>query len=128
MPKKAWSKTKLNKELWSMVSNWIKNRDGNQCWRCKKIHENKSAIHCSHILPKGEYPNYALMSWNLKTLCMHCHLHWWHKNPLEASAWLQQKYPEQYKKSMEMLLIYSESKAMSYEAKMALYLKLKTVM
>ena len=25
---------------------------------------------------------------NVKLLCYHCHLNWWHKHPLEASVWL----------------------------------------
>ncbi len=48
------------------------------------------------------------MQWNprnLKSLCFRCHLLWWHKNPLEASAWYKKAYPKnaEYlrKKSME---------------------------
>jgi hypothetical protein len=126
MPKKGWTTTKLNNELWLLVANWIKKRDGNQCWHCKKVYDNKSAIHCSHILPKGEYPNYAFQSWNLKTLCMHCHLQWWHKNPIAATIWFQSEYPVQHAKAVEMMGLYKSSQKMSPEDKMKLYLKLKS--
>ena len=127
--KKAWTKTKLNKELWTLVANYIKKRDSNRCWHCKKVYNNKSAIHCSHILPKAEYPKYKYQSWNLKTLCMHCHLHWWHKSPLIAAKWLQDEYPDQYRKAMKMAEpeVYEKQHKQTYEEKMKLYLKLKTV-
>lgn len=31
---------------------------------------------------------------NVKTLCYRCHLHWWHKNPVEAKEWLDQTLTE----------------------------------
>jgi hypothetical protein len=40
------------------------------------------------------------MAWlliNLKTLCVACHLYWWHLNPLEAYEWFKQKYPDRYR-------------------------------
>lgn len=126
MPKKKkWTKTKLNKELWILVANWIKKRDGYTCWRCKKTYDNNSAIHCSHIMPKGEYPKYELKSWNLKTLCMHCHLQWWHKNPVEAYLWLEKEYPEKLAYALKMVTEYDKAPSMTYEEKMTLYLKLK---
>lgn len=36
------------------------------------------------------------MKWmprNLKALCFFCHLHWWHKNPIEAGDWYKKAYP-----------------------------------
>lgn len=32
----------------------------------------------------------------MKVLCYHCHLHWWHKNPVEAGLWFQKTYPERW--------------------------------
>lgn len=31
---------------------------------------------------------------NLKALCYYCHLHWWHKNPIEAAEWYKKNYPK----------------------------------
>ena len=50
-----------------------------------------------HIYPKGRYTR---MRWdidNLITLTWNEHLNWWHKNPIEASAWFKEKYPERAK-------------------------------
>lgn len=33
----------------------------------------------------------------MKVLCYHCHLNWWHKNPMEAAAWFQDKFPDRWK-------------------------------
>jgi hypothetical protein len=33
---------------------------------------------------------------NVITLCYHCHLNWWHKNPIEAGEWFKNKFSENY--------------------------------
>jgi hypothetical protein len=36
------------------------------------------------------------MAWeldNIKTLCYFCHIFWWHKNPVEAAAWIKTALP-----------------------------------
>jgi hypothetical protein len=33
----------------------------------------------------------------MKVLCYHCHLNWWHKNPIEAGRWFESKFPERVK-------------------------------
>lgn len=33
---------------------------------------------------------------NLLCLCAGCHLYWWHKEPIEAARWLEEKYPGRY--------------------------------
>jgi hypothetical protein len=33
---------------------------------------------------------------NAIPLCYGCHITWWHKSPLEAAAWFNQKYPGRY--------------------------------
>lgn len=30
---------------------------------------------------------------NIIRLCFRCHFHWWHKNPLEAGDWFDEKWP-----------------------------------
>lgn len=65
------------------------------CWLCGKKSVG-SGSHCSHILPKGIYPRYEFEEWNLKTLCMHCHLDVWHKDPLMVALNFKKKYPAKY--------------------------------
>ena len=33
---------------------------------------------------------------------MHNHMHWWHKNPLEASDWFINKFPERWEYLQEL--------------------------
>lgn len=42
----------------------------------------------SHIYPKGTYRRIEFEPENILPLCYACHIHWWHKNPLEAREWL----------------------------------------
>jgi hypothetical protein len=45
------------------------------------------------------------MAWileNILTLCYACHIHWWHKNPLEAAKWFKGKYPALQRKMLKM--------------------------
>ena len=99
--KRKPTKTKLKKKLWPLVAISVKMRDNFTCVRCGKKGSG-SSIHASHILPKGEYPKFEFEEWNLKCLCMYCHLQWWHKNPLEAYQWFVKKFPKRYQKILEM--------------------------
>ena len=123
---KKFTITKLKDQLWKVVATTIKKRDNYTCWHCHKKITNPSALHCSHILPKGEYPNYKFCSWNLKTLCMHCHLQWWHKNPIEASHWLETEYPEVFAKAVLMIEDYPNAPKKTADELLALKLKLET--
>jgi hypothetical protein len=38
------------------------------------------------------------VSGNIIALCYACHIHFWHKNPIEAHDWLKQKLPDRMKK------------------------------
>jgi hypothetical protein len=48
----------------------------------------------SHVYPKGRYHGMEFELDNVKTLCLGCHIYWWHRNPIEASYWFKDKYPE----------------------------------
>lgn len=77
--------TKLEKkELNELLHELIALRDGNKCLRC-----NKSDWQKSHIYPKGRYKKLEFDDENIIPLCYACHLHFWHKNPIEAHEWLQ---------------------------------------
>lgn len=32
----------------------------------------------------------------MKVMCYHCHLNWWHKNPMEAAEWFANKFPDRW--------------------------------
>lgn len=98
MPKKQ-TKTQLKKKLWKEIRAYIRRRDNSTCWLCHQ-HIVGSNLHTSHILPKGEYPGYEFEDWNLKALCMTCHLRRWHRNPLVVASNFFQMYPEKYREAI----------------------------
>jgi len=53
--------------------------------RCGKTQN----LHASHIYPRGKYPKMQFDPNNVKTLCLGCHLYWWHKHPIEAKEWAE---------------------------------------
>lgn len=124
---KKYSITQLKAKLTTLVANSIKRRDKYRSWKSGERVTNPSALHCSHILPKGAFPKYQFCSWNLKCLTMHEHLQWWHKNPIQAALWLQTEYPEVYKKCLKMAQpeVYAAYKAPTPDELMALKCKLE---
>ena len=95
MTKKS-ERRKLIIKLDETCAKIIKIRDEHHCQHCGKYVTGSDA-HCSHVLPKslGYYVRWDLI--NLKLLCMHGHLHWWHKNPTEAGKWFREKFPHRMK-------------------------------
>ena len=70
-----------------------KERDGWRCQKCGKKVEGMNA-HGSHIYNEGTYRSMSADTDNILTFCYHCHIYWWHRSPLDASAWFNAKYPE----------------------------------
>lgn len=70
-------------------------RDKNTCQHCGRLvaGSNRQA---SHVHPvSGGSP----LRWdplNMKVLCHHCHLNWWHKNPIESAEWFKKTFPDRY--------------------------------
>lgn len=90
MPKK--DRRKLKKELVTLAKTVAKLRDNYTCQKCYKT-KHQAAIHGSHVIPVSAGD---LLSWdvlNIKALCYSCHFHWWHKDPIEASEWFEEKFP-----------------------------------
>ena len=96
MRRKKTDRQKLADRLWKVIQTYIRLRDNNQCQRCGKKVE-KSNCHISHVVPKSHGNILKYDENNLKVLCYFCHLHWWHKNPIEAYEWFKDKFPERYK-------------------------------
>ena len=43
------------------------------------------------------HKQYIHLLLNLKLLCYHCHINWWHKNPVESGEWFKQTFPDRWK-------------------------------
>lgn len=85
----------------NVFSRIVRERDG-KCLKCGSL----SALQCSHVVPR----TYLSIRWDLSnaiTLCYRCHIHWWHKHPLEASRWFEDKWPGRYN---ELLVIANQHK------------------
>ena len=96
MSKLKHNRTWYLKKLVEKAKRCVKERDNWTCQRCGKVVEGANC-HASHILNVGAYKSLELDPSNMKVLCgMPCHLSWWHKNPLEAAEWFNEKFPDRY--------------------------------
>ena len=88
-------KKRLVKDIEALCRKIIYIRDKGKCQKCGKPVSGKNA-HTSHVIPKshGNYLRFDIT--NLKLLCFHCHINWWHKNPLESAEWFKSKFPERW--------------------------------
>lgn len=86
---------KMHEKCWAMAKKVVAVRDHYQCQHCFKRAEGANG-HTSHVLPKsvGNGIRYDLL--NLKLLCYHCHLNFWHKNPVEAGEWFRKTFPDRW--------------------------------
>ena len=76
---------------------FIRIRDG-RCMKCGTTEH----IQCSHTIPTSSGNRLRYDERNCITLCLHCHLSWWHKNPLEAMEWFKDTFPEDYEYLMSV--------------------------
>jgi len=93
---KKRTRKNIRKELWDICKTLIRQRDKNICQKCGKYVEG-SNCHTSHVIPVSFSLRLAYDIVNLKILCSYHHLRWWHKNPLDATAWFKKKFPLRYK-------------------------------
>jgi hypothetical protein len=82
-------RNKLKKLLHQLVV--VRDRE---CLKCGT----RKILHASHIYPKGVYRGVEFDPDNVKALCYKHHIHWWHKNPIEAGEWFKTTYPKWYRK------------------------------
>lgn len=87
------SRSKIKKQLDKLVKDYVKERDNYTCQHCGAKVEG-SNCHASHIFPVGSCSILQFEPLNMKVLCYHCHINWWHKNPIEADEWIKQKFPD----------------------------------
>lgn len=91
-PKKL-SRGQITKKLVETAKEIVRLRDGNICQRCGKWVEGSNR-HVSHVSPESAGTSLRWNPINMKVLCYHCHINWWHKNPRKAGAWFNEKFPE----------------------------------
>src|SRR3990167_2683787 len=92
---KKRSSTFYRKKCVNKAKQEAKERDKFICQKCGKKVEGQNA-HGSHILPEGAYPLMSAEPNNILCFCYHCHINWWHKSPLEATEWFNEKWPGRY--------------------------------
>lgn len=88
---------KLTKILDELCKRIIRIRDKDTCQHCLKEAKGSNA-HTCHVVPKDNGASWRRFDLrNIFLGCYHCHINWWHKNPLEATAWYIKKYPKEYR-------------------------------
>lgn len=87
-------RTKLKEQLDKLSKQQVYIRDSYTCQKCGK--NNGTDYQASHVIPVSAGSKLRWDVKNMKVLCHHCHLNWWHKNPMEAAAWFQWKFPERW--------------------------------
>ena len=89
MAKKSVSLFKKKADI--VFKQFIRTRDG-KCLHCG----NRENLQASHSIPVSHGNRLRYDEKNVITLCYHCHLNWWHKNPIEAGAWFKIVFPGNY--------------------------------
>lgn len=93
--KKKSNRQKLKKTLEHLVKEYVKKRDNYTCQRCGKKVEGVNC-HASHVIPVSRSSNLQFDPMNMKVLCYHDHINWWHKHPIEAGKWFTDTFPERW--------------------------------
>lgn len=86
-------------------------RDGNKCLRCGSTER----LAASHIYPKGRYRKMEFDYDNVKTLCYRCHIHFFHKNPIEAHEWLEENIGKDRLDRLKLRSQYIDKKPTDYK-------------
>ena len=86
------------KKLYALLQEIVRLRDGPRCLKCKRT----DTLQLSHIYPKGTHRLMEFLSINVKLLCQHHHIFWWHRNPIEAHEWLQTAIPVDRQKRLKL--------------------------
>jgi 5-methylcytosine-specific restriction endonuclease McrA len=93
---KRLNRSKIIKKLVDIAKTQAKIRDNYTCQKCGKKVEGSNA-HGSHVIPVSAGNKLKWDIQNIKTLCYHCHINWWHKNPIESGEWFKAKFPKRWK-------------------------------
>ena len=89
-------KQKLKLKCEKLAKEIVKIRDNYTCQYCG-LQVEGSNCHASHIIPVSFGHRFAYDTRNMKVLCYHHHINWWHKNPTEAGVWYIKTFPDNWK-------------------------------
>lgn len=84
----------LENKAKKLVNIYVFSRDKDICQWCGN-HAGKSH-QPSHVIPKSRSKLLRYDHMNIKTLCYGCHIPRWHKDPLLANEWFQDKFPDRW--------------------------------
>ena len=115
----------LIKKLDELSKEVVRQRDGNTCCRCGKWVEG-SGRHVSHVIPVSAGHKLRWDPLNMKILCYHCHINWWHKNPMNSAEWFAMKFPERWEYLKEQQGMYKFSLTELEELRDTLQAKLRS--
>ena len=90
------STSAIKKQLDVLIKQIVKIRDKFTCQKCFKVVEG-SNCHASHVIPVSAGNKLRWDEKNLKVLCYHHHINWWHKNPTESGEWFKKSFPDRWK-------------------------------
>ena len=93
--KRKESLTAAKKRLEKLVKDYVKHRDNYTCQHCHKIVEGMNC-HASHVIPVSRSGYLQFDPINMKAMCYHCHINWWHKHPVESGQWYRDTFPERW--------------------------------
>lgn len=93
--KKTRERARIVRSLDALVREIVFKRDGYRCVRCGKV-PTETVLQLSHIIPKGRAKRLRFEPLNCMCMCIGCHLYGWHKDPIEAFRWFNEKYPGRY--------------------------------
>jgi hypothetical protein len=98
-----WWTNKLDDAIRELV------REKGSCEHCGSSH---SGFNDAHVIGRGN----KTLRWDIMNhmyLCIPCHF-WWHEQPLEATKWFSEKYPERHTYLMEAKNIYRKYTEQDY--------------
>ena len=93
--KKKTKRQKLKDTLEKLVKDFVRDRDNYTCQKCSRQVYGTNC-HASHVIPVSRDLRLAFDPLNLKVLCFHDHINWWHKNPVESGDWFTRTFPERW--------------------------------
>lgn len=105
--KKTTERRKLKIELEKLVKDFVRNRDEHICQRCSQRCEGMNC-HASHVIPVSRDGRLAFDPLNLKVLCFHDHINWWHKHPAESGPWFIATFPERWEYLQSQMLAHRD--------------------
>ncbi len=86
-------------------------RDRGNCRRC----HGTSGLSASHIYPKGRYQKMRYYLDNVVLLCYSCHIHWWHKHPIEAAEWIRTELGDEMMTRLRLRANYVDKTPVDYK-------------